>query len=126
MVAAAAPCEPAALRCRARALVSLLFLPRFISSLLLLLGGLRTWVPDWAIEVPGVGCIVDGVPPRMQLTEEDIQIQLDRRRPGQKGAGSISTGRNEDDAVQILSGAHPAPPWARARAQRGNLSAAGE
>jgi hypothetical protein len=71
-------------------------------------------VPDRAIEVPGVGCIVDGVPPRMQLTEEDIQIQLDRRRPGQKGAGSISTGRNEDDAVQILSGAHPAPPWARA------------
>ena len=83
-------------------------------------------VPDRAIEVPGVGCIVDGVPPRMQLTEEDIQIQLDRRRPGQKGAGSISTGRNEDDAVQILSGAHPAPPWARARAQLGNLSAAGE
>jgi chorismate synthase len=31
----------------------------------------------------GVGAIVDGVPPRMQLTEEDIQKQLDRRRPGQ-------------------------------------------
>jgi len=52
----------------------------------------------------GVGCIVDGVPPRMQLTEEEIQIQLDRRRPGQAGAGAISTGRNEADAVQILSG----------------------
>eukprot|EP00961_Rhodomonas_salina_P155818 2098151-Rhodomonas_salina.1 len=52
----------------------------------------------------GVGCIVDGVPPRMQLTEADIQVQLDRRRPGQAGAGSISTGRNEADAVQILSG----------------------
>jgi len=53
---------------------------------------------------PGVGCIVDGVPPRMQLTEEEIQVQLDRRRPGQAGAGAISTGRNEADAVQILSG----------------------
>jgi chorismate synthase len=52
----------------------------------------------------GVGCIVDGVPPRMQLTEEEIQVQLDRRRPGQAGAGAISTGRNEADAVQILSG----------------------
>ena len=31
----------------------------------------------------GVGCIVDGVPPRMQLTEEELQVQLDRRRPGQ-------------------------------------------
>eukprot|EP00288_Rhodomonas_lens_P016789 CAMPEP_0177705434 /NCGR_PEP_ID=MMETSP0484_2-20121128/8706_1 /TAXON_ID=354590 /ORGANISM="Rhodomonas lens, Strain RHODO" /LENGTH=403 /DNA_ID=CAMNT_0019216861 /DNA_START=144 /DNA_END=1355 /DNA_ORIENTATION=+ len=40
----------------------------------------------------------------MQLTEADIQVQLDRRRPGQAGAGSISTGRNEADAVQILSG----------------------
>eukprot|EP00802_Teleaulax_amphioxeia_P012005 Tamp_12043.p1 GENE.Tamp_12043~~Tamp_12043.p1 ORF type:complete len:435 (-),score=133.30 Tamp_12043:550-1746(-) len=40
----------------------------------------------------------------MQLTEEEIQIQLDRRRPGQAGAGAISTGRNEADAVQILSG----------------------
>jgi hypothetical protein len=79
---------------------------------------------DRVVEVPGVGCIVDGVPPRMQLTEEDIQIQLDRRRPGQKGAGSISTGRNEDDAVQILSGVHPATPGrARSRAQRGNLPA---
>ena len=32
------------------------------------------------------------------------QVQLDRRRPGQAGAGSISTGRNEADAVSILSG----------------------
>ena len=45
------------------------------------------------------------MPPRMQLTEEEIQVQLDRRRPGQAGAGAISTGRNEADAVQILSGA---------------------
>mmetsp|Transcript_12475 Transcript_12475/g.24743 ORF Transcript_12475/g.24743 Transcript_12475/m.24743 type:complete len:430 (+) Transcript_12475:82-1371(+) len=52
----------------------------------------------------GVGCIVEGVPPRMQITEEEIQVQLDRRRPGQAGAGAISTGRNEADAVSILSG----------------------
>jgi hypothetical protein len=58
----------------------------------------------------GVGCIVDGVPPRMQLTEEEIQVQLDRRRPGQAGAGAISTGRNEADAVQILSGNPPSFP----------------
>lgn len=58
----------------------------------------------YLLPCPGVGCIVDGVPPRMQLTEEEIQVQLDRRRPGQAGAGAISTGRNEADAVQILSG----------------------
>ncbi|OQY21863.1 MAG: chorismate synthase [Desulfobacteraceae bacterium 4572_35.2] len=49
----------------------------------------------------GVGAIVDGVPPRMSLTAEDIQIQLDRRRPGQNKLG---TDRKEADQVQILSG----------------------
>lgn len=48
-----------------------------------------------------VGCIVDGVPPGMALTEEDIQPQLTRRRPGQS---KLSTPRNEADAVQIQSG----------------------
>ena len=50
---------------------------------------------------PAVGAIVDGVPPRMALTTEDIQIQLDRRRPGQNKLG---TDRNEADQVEILSG----------------------
>ncbi|MCD6527235.1 MAG: chorismate synthase [Desulfuromonas sp.] len=50
---------------------------------------------------PGVGAIVDGVPPRMALTAEDIQVQLDRRRPGQNKLG---TDRNEADQVVILSG----------------------
>lgn len=48
-----------------------------------------------------VGVIIDGVPPRLALTEADIQPQLDRRRPGQS---AIATKRNEADAVTILSG----------------------
>ncbi|KAI1634176.1 chorismate synthase [Biscogniauxia mediterranea] len=48
-----------------------------------------------------VGCIVDGCPPGMQLTEEDIQPQMNRRRPGQS---SITTPRNEKDRVMIQSG----------------------
>jgi chorismate synthase len=49
----------------------------------------------------GVGVIVDGCPPRMPLTEADIQPQLDRRRPGQS---AVSTPRQESDTVTILSG----------------------
>jgi len=49
----------------------------------------------------GVGCIVDGVPPRMDLCEADIQPQLTRRRPGQS---KLSTPRNEADKVTIMSG----------------------
>ncbi|ODV80261.1 chorismate synthase [Suhomyces tanzawaensis NRRL Y-17324] len=48
-----------------------------------------------------VGCIVDGCPPGMELTEADIQPQLSRRRPGQS---KLSTPRNEKDQVQIQSG----------------------
>ncbi|ODQ48336.1 hypothetical protein PICMEDRAFT_13931 [Pichia membranifaciens NRRL Y-2026] len=48
-----------------------------------------------------VGCIVDGVPPNMSLTEEDIQPQLTRRRPGQS---KLTTPRNEKDQVEIQSG----------------------
>jgi len=50
---------------------------------------------------PAVGVIVDNCPPRLSLTEEDIQPQLDRRRPGQS---KVSTKRKESDTVQILSG----------------------
>lgn len=49
----------------------------------------------------GVGAIVDGCPPRLPLTEADIQPQLDRRRPGQS---AVSTPRQESDTVTILSG----------------------
>lgn len=49
----------------------------------------------------GVGAILDGVPPRLALSEEDIQPQLDRRRPGQS---RLTTDRQEADRVTILSG----------------------
>jgi chorismate synthase len=49
----------------------------------------------------GVGVVVDGCPPRIQLTEADIQPDLDRRRPGQS---RIVSPRKESDTVQILSG----------------------
>ena len=49
----------------------------------------------------GVGVVVDGCPPRLELSEADIQPELDRRRPGQS---SIVTPRKETDRVEILSG----------------------
>jgi chorismate synthase len=49
----------------------------------------------------GVGVVVDGCPPRLKLTEADIQPDLDRRRPGQS---RIVSPRKESDTVQILSG----------------------
>jgi len=49
----------------------------------------------------GVGAVVDGCPPRIPLTAEDIQVDLDRRRPGQS---EIVTQRAEEDKCQILSG----------------------
>jgi chorismate synthase len=50
---------------------------------------------------PALGCVVDGCPPGIGLTEADIQPWLDRRRPGQ---GKFVTQRQEPDAVRILSG----------------------
>ena len=50
---------------------------------------------------PALGCVVDGCPPGIALTEADIQPWLDRRRPGQ---GKFVTQRQEPDAVRILSG----------------------
>ena len=49
----------------------------------------------------GVGVVIDGCPPRIPLSEDDIQRELDRRRPGQS---SITTTRDEADRCQILSG----------------------
>ena len=49
----------------------------------------------------GVGAIVDGVPPKIPLVEDDIQPQLTRRRPGQS---KMATARNEKDRVFIQSG----------------------
>ena len=50
---------------------------------------------------PALGCIVDGCPPGMPLSEEDLQTDLDRRKPG---ASRYTTQRRESDSVKILSG----------------------
>jgi chorismate synthase len=70
----------------------------------------------------GVGVVVDGCPPRLALTETDIQPDLDRRRPGQS---KIVTPRKEADRVQILSGTFegktlgtPISMWVRNEDQR--------
>jgi chorismate synthase len=48
-----------------------------------------------------IGCVVDGCPPRIPLTEADIQVYLDKRRPGQS---RFTTQRQEPDTVKIMSG----------------------
>ena len=48
-----------------------------------------------------VGVVIDGCPPKIQLSEEDIQSELDRRRPAQS---KITAQRKEKDKVQIISG----------------------
>ena len=50
---------------------------------------------------PAIGAVIDGVRPGMPLSKEDIQIELNRRRPGQS---SLTTQRKEADEVEILSG----------------------
>jgi chorismate synthase len=50
---------------------------------------------------PAIGCVVDGCPPGMALSAEDIQPFLDKRKPGQS---KFTTQRRENDAVEILSG----------------------
>jgi chorismate synthase len=49
----------------------------------------------------GVGVIIDGCPPRLPISQEDIQVELDRRRPGQS---KITTPRKETDTCEIISG----------------------
>ncbi|WP_157264601.1 chorismate synthase [Azohydromonas aeria] len=52
---------------------------------------------------PAIGCVIDGCPPGLALSEADIQPELDRRRPG---TSRHVTQRNEADAVEILSGVY--------------------
>jgi chorismate synthase len=52
----------------------------------------------------GCGCIVDGVPARLNVSLDEIQYELDRRRPGQS---RITTPRSETDTAEILSGMSP-------------------
>ena len=53
---------------------------------------------------PAIGCVIDGCPPGIPLTEDDIQPYLDKRRPGQS---RFTTQRQEEDKVRILSGVFP-------------------
>ena len=55
---------------------------------------------------PAIGCVVDGCPPGIALTEADIQPYLDKRRPGQS---RFTTQRQEPDEVRILSGVFAKP-----------------
>ena len=50
---------------------------------------------------PAIGCVVDGCPPGLPITAEEIQVFLDKRRPGQS---RFVTQRQEPDTVEILSG----------------------
>ena len=50
---------------------------------------------------PAIGCVVDGCPPNIKINEKDIQIELNKRKPGQS---KFTTQRKEDDKVEILSG----------------------
>ena len=59
---------------------------------------ITTWGESHGV---GVGVVVDGCPPRLALSAAEIQLELDRRRPGQS---SIVSPRKEPDTVQILSG----------------------
>ena len=55
---------------------------------------------------PAIGCVIDGCPPGLALSESDIQVDLDRRRPG---TSRYVTQRQEPDAVRILSGVFADP-----------------
>jgi len=50
---------------------------------------------------PAIGCVVDGCPPKIALSQKDIQIEMDRRRPGKS---KFTSQRKESDKVEILSG----------------------
>ena len=50
---------------------------------------------------PAIGCVIDGCPPNIPLSEKDIQADMDRRRPGQS---KFTTQRKEPDKAIILSG----------------------
>lgn len=76
---------------------------------------------------PGIGVVIDGCPPRLPITVQEVQAELDRRRPGQS---DIVTPRKEADAVEILSGIHegrttgtPIALWVRNLDQRSSAYA---
>jgi len=50
---------------------------------------------------PAIGCVIDGCPPRIKLGEKDVQVEMDRRRPGKS---KFTSQRKESDKVKIMSG----------------------
>src|SRR6202171_1797561 len=56
---------------------------------------------------PAIGCVIDGCPPGLAISEADIQPDLDRRKPG---TSRHVTQRREDDVVEILSGVYEGKP----------------
>lgn len=93
--------------CTFAALASLLSLLSNVHALTIFMGTGNTFGKVFRISTwgeshgGGVGVTLDGCPPRLHVTREDIQKDLDRRRPGQS---RITTPRNEEDAVEIMSG----------------------
>ncbi|KAI2496001.1 Chorismate synthase [Fragilaria crotonensis] len=95
----------------AAVLLLLVAVPNAVNSLSFLLMGtgntfgrvfrISTWGESHG---GGVGVTLDGCPPRIPLTREEVQYDLDRRRPGQS---RITTPRNEADSVEIMSGLTP-------------------
>src|SRR5271165_4804498 len=74
------------------------YFPSSMSSLFGVLFRVATWGESHG---GGVGAVVDGCPPRIPLSAEEIQVDLNRRRPGQS---EIVSPRDEEDKCQILSG----------------------
>ena len=54
-----------------------------------------------------IGCVIDGVPSNIKLSEKDIQPYLDKRKPGQS---KFTTQRKENDTIEILSGTFEGTP----------------
>jgi len=78
---------------------ALAFLPLIMSGNTL--GTLFTVTTFGESHGPAIGCVIDGCPPGMVLSESDIQPELDRRKPG---TSRHVTQRKESDTVEILSG----------------------
>ncbi|GKY96978.1 hypothetical protein MPSEU_000656700 [Mayamaea pseudoterrestris] len=94
-------------RCLLRLLLFVAVTPAAVAALQLTMGTgnsfgrvfrISTWGESHG---GGVGVVLDGCPPRLAITREEIQADLDRRRPGQS---RITTPRNEADSVEIMSG----------------------
>ena len=68
----------------------------------------------------GLGCIIDGCPPGLEIDESVIQVDLDRRKPG---TSRFTTQRREADEVKILSGVFEGKTNRHMLSHHGNFSA---